>query len=105
MKFIKAFVEGIAYFKKNKRESLEVLKKKLRVGYEGERYLEKSYELLAAEYYERVPYPSLQGVETVLEFLSKENPKARGADPKTFVDSTIIKEIEAGGFIKALYEK
>ncbi len=104
-RFIAAFVEGIAYFKKNKKESLEVLKKKLRADSEGERYLEKSYDLYASRFYEAVPYPSLQGVETVLEFLGRDNPKARTADPKSFVDSDILKEIEASGFIKALYNK
>ncbi|MBI4490360.1 MAG: ABC transporter substrate-binding protein [Deltaproteobacteria bacterium] len=103
-RFMKGFVEGIAYFKKNKKESMEVLKKKLRTDQEGEKHLEKSYDLLASRYYERVPYPSLKGVETVLEFLAKENPKAKGADPKSFMDDSIVREIEASGFIKRLYE-
>jgi hypothetical protein len=42
-------------------------------------------------------------VETVLEFLSRENPKAKGADPKSFVDDRIVREIDASGFIKSLY--
>lgn len=103
-RFMKAFVEGIAYFKKNKKESVEVLKKKLRTDQEGEKYIEKSYDLLASRYYERAPYPSLKGVETVLEFLAIENPKAKGADPKSFMDDSIVREIEASGFIKRLYE-
>ena len=102
---ITAFVEGIAYYKKNKRESLEVLRKKLRADPAGERHLEKSYDLYAAKFYEAVPYPSLQGVETLLEFIGSENPAAKDADPKSFVDSSILKELDARGFIKALYEK
>ncbi len=105
LRFIKGFVEGIAFFKKNKRESIEVLKKKLRTDAKGEKYLEKSYDLLAGGYYESVPYPSMQGVETLLQFMEKENPKAKTADPKSFVDSSIVAELEASGFIKALYEK
>ena len=104
-RFLKAFVEGIAYFKRNKQESLAVLRKKLRTGREGDRHLEKSYDLLASRYYDRIPYPSLQGVETVLDFIAKDNPKARNADPKTFFDASIVREIEASGFVKALYEK
>ena len=105
LRFIKGFVEGIAFFKKNKRESIEVLKKKLRTDAKGEKYLEKSYDLLAGGYYESVPYSSMQGVETLLQFMEKENPKAKTADPKSFVDSSIVAELEASGFIKALYEK
>ena len=102
---ITAFVEGIAYYKKNKRESLQVLRKKLRTDPAGERHLEKSYDLYAAKFYEAAPYPSLQGIETLLEFISSENPAARDADPRSFVDSSILKELDAKGFIKALYEK
>ncbi len=105
VRFVKAFVEGIAYFKKNKEESLNVMKKRLRTDPAGEKYLEKSYDLLASKYYEKVPYPSLQGVETLLEFIGKDNPKARDADPKSFVDSNIIRDLDTSGFIKALYEK
>lgn len=105
VRFVKAFVEGIAYFKRNKEESLNVLRKKLRTDPAGEKYLEKSYDLLASKYYERVPYPSLQGVETLLEFIGKDNPRARVADPKSFIDSSIIRELDTSGFIKALYEK
>ncbi len=103
-RFIKAFIEGIAYFKKNKKETLEVLRKKLRTDAGGERNLEKSYDLLASRHYDRIPYPSLKGVETVLEFLARENPKAKGADPKSFIDDSMVREIEASGFTKSLYD-
>lgn len=104
-RFIRAFVEGIAFFKKSKAESLEVLRKKLRMDPQGEKYLAKSYDLLASTYYDRVPYPSIQGAETVLDLVAKDNPKAKGADPKSFVDSSIVKELDTSGFINALYEK
>jgi hypothetical protein len=39
-----------------------------------------------------------------LEFIASEEPKARGANPKMFVDESIVREIEASGFIKKLYE-
>ncbi len=104
-RFLKAFIEGIAYFKQNRQESIAVLQKKLRTDRGGERYLEKAYDLLANKYYDKEPHPSLQGVETVLDFIGRDNPKARAADPRNFIDGGIVKEIEASGFIKALYEK
>jgi NitT/TauT family transport system substrate-binding protein len=105
LRFMKGFVEGIAYFGQHKKESVEVLKRKLRTDAKGEKYLEKSYDLLAGGYYEKVPYPSMQGVETLLQFAEKDNPKAKGADPRSFVDSSIVAELESSGFIKTLYEK
>jgi NitT/TauT family transport system substrate-binding protein len=103
-RFLKGYVEGIAYFKRNKKESLEVLKKKLRIEPQQEKYLEKSYDLLASTYYNKAPYPSMQGVKTVLEFLSKDNPKAKAADPNSFVDSSIVRNLDQTGFINSLYE-
>ncbi len=103
-RLMKGFVEGIAYFKTHKKESIEVLAQKLRTN-QGDKYIEKSYDLLARKYYERIPYPSMRGVKTQLEFLGKDNPNARAADPESFVDSSIVKELDASGFIKALYEK
>src|SRR4029077_743261 len=105
LRFLRGFVEGIAYFKQNKRESLDVLSKKLRVSSAQERSLERSYDLMATKFYDMPPYPSLRGVETVLGFVEKDNPKAKGADPKSFVDDTLLREIEASGFIKTLYQR
>lgn len=104
-RFIKGYVEGIAYFLKNKGESLGVLKKKLRTAPEAEKNLEAAYDLLATKQYERAPYPSLQGLKTVLGFLAHENPRAKEADPASFIDGSIIKELDDSGFIGRLYQK
>lgn len=105
LRFLKGYVEGLAYVRQNKEESLEIVKKKLRISAGQERNLERSIDLLNAKYYEPVPYPSLRGVETVLGFLEKDNPRAKTADPKSFVDDSLLREIDASGFVKALYQK
>lgn len=105
LRFLRGYVEGIAFVQQNKKESLEIVKKKLRIGPEQEKNLERSLDLLSAKYYESVPYPSLRGVETVLGFIEKDNPKAKTADPKVFVDDSLLREIEQSGFVKKLYER
>ena len=102
-RFISGFVEGIAYYKKNKDETIKILMKKMRIERGNEGYLVRSYQLYASQYFDSVPYPSMSGVKTVLEFLVKDNPKARGADPNTFVDPSFVKTLDDSGFIKALY--
>ncbi len=107
VRFIKGICAGIAYFEKNKKESIAVLQKKLRIQSAQEKdvkYLEASYNLLATKFYNRVPLANPKAIETTLEFIAPEEPKARGADPKMFVDEGIVREIEASGFIKKLYE-
>ncbi|MGZ8487827.1 MAG: ABC transporter substrate-binding protein, partial [Candidatus Binatia bacterium] len=105
LRFLRGYVEGIAFVKQNKKESLDIVKKKLRIGPEQERNLERSLDLLIAKYYENLPYPSIRGVETVLGFIEKDNPKAKTADPKSFVDDSLLREIEQSGFVKTLYAK
>jgi hypothetical protein len=63
-----------------------------------------SYNLLASKFYNQVPYALPKAIETTLEFISSEEPKAKGADPKQFTDESLVREVEASGFIKSLYE-
>ena len=104
VRFMKAYIEGIAYFKKHRAESVDVMKKKLRTAPPQVKYLERSHTLYSSGYFEDAPYPALRGVTSVLEFMGRDNPKARSADPRAFIDGSIVKEIEDSGFIKKLYE-
>jgi NitT/TauT family transport system substrate-binding protein len=101
---LRAYVEGIAYFKKNKNNSVQVILKKMRMAADQTKYAERTYDQYANVYFERVPYPSPTGIKTVLESVAKENPKAKGADPSSFTDPSILKSLEASGFIKGLYD-
>jgi NitT/TauT family transport system substrate-binding protein len=105
LRFLRGYVEGIAFVKQNKKESIDIVRKKLRLGPEQTRNLERSLDLLTAKYYETIPYPSLRGVETLLGFVEKDIPKAKTADPKSFVDDSLLREIEQSGFVKTLYAR
>lgn len=104
LRFMRGYIEGIAFFKKNRKESIEVLARKLRTAPSQTKYLERSHTLYSSGYFENAPYPSLKGVTTVLDFLAKDNPRARIADPRSFIDASLVKELDDGGFIKKLYE-
>jgi NitT/TauT family transport system substrate-binding protein len=101
---LKAYVEGIAYFKKNKKDSVRIILKKMRMEADQERYAERTYDQYASVYFERVPYPSSGAIKTVLESLARENPKAKIADANSFIDPSILKSLEDSGFIKSLYD-
>lgn len=108
LRFLKGYTEGIAYFKKNKKESIDVMRKKLRIQSQQERdnrYLELSYNLLASKYYNDAPYPSLRAVQTILDNIAKDDPKARGADPRAHADESLVKELDDSGFIRSLSAK
>jgi len=104
LRFLRGYIEGIAFFKNNRKESIEVLAKKLRTAPSQTKYLERSHALYSSGYFENTPYVSLRGVNTLLEFLGKDNPKARTADPRSFIDNSLVKELDDAGFIKKLHE-
>ena len=37
--------------------------------------------------------------------LAKDLPKAKDADPRDFIDNSVVKEIEASGYIENVYAK
>ena len=83
-RFMKGYVEGIAYFKKNRKESIDVLARKLRTAPAQTKYLERSHALYTSGYFENAPYVSLKGVTTLLDFYGRDNPRAKTANPQSF---------------------
>src|SRR5262245_56236867 len=51
--------------------------------------------------WERVPYVSTSGVQSVLNFT--RHPEAKSAKPEQFIDNSMLTELEKGGFVKQLY--
>ena len=104
LRFMKGYVEGIAYFKKNRKESIDLLARKLRTAPAQTKYLERSYALYTSGYFESAPYVALKGVASLLDFYGRDNPRARSANPQSFFDNSLVKELDESGFIKKLYE-
>jgi hypothetical protein len=75
----------------------------MRMSADQAKYVERAYDQYA-NLFRPVPYPSSNGIKTVLESLTKENPKAKGADPSSFVEASILKSLDDSGFIKSLYD-
>ena len=51
----------------------------------------------------RIPRTSIDGVKTILEGMEKL-PGAKTADPRRFIDFTILDELDKEGFLKTLYK-
>jgi NitT/TauT family transport system substrate-binding protein len=51
----------------------------------------------------RVPYPTLEGLQTGLDDLAETNPAARALRPQQLVNTTILEALEREGFIQQLY--
>lgn len=101
-KVVRAFTEALHFIKTNKEETKALIAKNLKSNDpEG---LERAYRAYNAAFPE-VPYPSAEGVKTLLDDIAPRTPKAATADPKSFVDPSVVQELESSGFIKQLYKR
>ncbi|MGE5817783.1 MAG: ABC transporter substrate-binding protein, partial [Deltaproteobacteria bacterium] len=102
LKLVRAVIEAIHIVKSEKEYAKALFKKNL--GVADPEGLERAYRDYSNAFPE-IPYPSPEGVKTMLDDLAVKNPKAAAADPKTFVDMSLVRELESSGFIKQLYSK
>ena len=103
-RYVKSQVDAVHLMKTDRRTSVAVLGKYMRQTANKE-ILERSYELSATDQkYPRKQYPSLPGIQTVLDAIADENPKAKNARPEQFVDVRYIKELDDSGYIDGLYK-
>ena len=102
LKVVSAFAEALHFIKTNKEETKALIAKNLKTSDpEG---LERAYRAYNAAFPE-IPYPNPEGVKTLLDDIAPRTPKAATAEPKSFVDLTLVQELEAAGFFKQLYKK
>ncbi len=54
-------------------------------------------------YLQKVPYPTLDGLQTVLDLLAEEDPRAREVRPQDLVNTTALEQLEREGYLKQLW--
>jgi NitT/TauT family transport system substrate-binding protein len=99
---MRAYVEGIHYYKTHRAESEAILGKYLKTT--DADVLAEVYEHLGILLTPEKPYPTLRGIEIMLREMSATDAKAKTRRPEEFVDLTFIKELDTSGFIDKLYK-
>jgi NitT/TauT family transport system substrate-binding protein len=102
MRFVRGYVEGIAYLKHNKEFSKKVLGKYLRTN--DQEYLEGAYIIFRQDFI-AAPYPITKELEAIYEMVAYRRPEIHNHKPEEFVDASFVAELDKSGFIKKLYEK
>ena len=100
--FLMAMIEGAKILKTDEEFSLRVLAKHTRIS--DREVLRQSYNYMRP-YFLKLPYPSFRSIKDTLDILARDIPKAKDADPKDFIDNSVLKEIEASGYIESVYGK
>ena len=99
---VKSSVEAIHYLKTHRQETLEILRKYMRIN--DTDALVEAYEQSGLILIPEKPYPTLRGIQLMLGELGAKDPKAKAAKPEQFVDSSFVKELDASGAIDRLYK-
>jgi NitT/TauT family transport system substrate-binding protein len=97
---IKSFVEGIHLASANAEVPKKAFRKYMRL--QQERDLDDAYQVLRG-FMQRKPCPTLEGFKAVFAELAEQIPAAKNADPKDFVDTRILEELDRSGYIDGLY--
>lgn len=51
----------------------------------------------------KVPYPSVAGLQTVIDEVAESDPRARGVKPEDVINTAPLEQIEREGFVQALW--
>lgn len=99
LSFLKAFVESMKIAREKPDIVIASLVKNLRIPTDVARGAYRSF----VNVWEEVPYVRADSVQSILDFLPKE--QVRDITPEKYIDNSLIKGLETSGFIKNLYRK
>jgi NitT/TauT family transport system substrate-binding protein len=95
--FLKALIEATNRYKNDRSFGIKVLEKHLRIS--DVDTLQTTYDYYAPKI-GAVPYVNLKGMKFLLDTTAESNPKAKNIKPEEIGDNTLLREIEASGFLK-----
>jgi NitT/TauT family transport system substrate-binding protein len=101
LRLMRAFVEGIHYYKTHRKESMDIIARFMRTN--DMEAVGATYDYFAGKIVPKKPYPTLKGVKALLDLAAKERPEAAKLSPDRFVELSLLKELDDSGFIDRLY--
>jgi NitT/TauT family transport system substrate-binding protein len=103
MKVVKSFIDAIHFYRTQKKESIRILKKFL--GYTSDEEVEEAYNEAGLKLVPIKPYPTLEGIQLILQTLEQNNPKAKNRRAEEFVNVSFLEKLDKSGYIDQLYAK
>ena len=99
---LKGYIEGIHFSFHNKPATQKVYAKYMRTN--DTEVLEQSYQVYIKTTPKK-PYPTLKGLQFLLDQLAPQMPQAKNAKPEQFVDLSLLQELEKEGFFTEMAKR
>jgi len=96
--FLQGYIEAVRYAATNPKETKQIIGTFTKTNNQED--LEETYHTFI-KVWERIPYVSTAGVQSVLNFTRHSGAKA--AKPEQFIDNSVLSEIEKSGFVNQPY--
>ena len=98
---LKASVEAMARWPKDPAFVKGVIKTYLKT--DDQQFIDTGYSAYA-NVWPQAPYPTVPGLQRVIEQVATTNAKAKELKPEQLIDNSFVKELEDSGFIKSIYK-
>jgi NitT/TauT family transport system substrate-binding protein len=99
LSFVRAYSRGIHRFKTDQPFAVRTLGKYLSL--DDQAVLDDTWNQFRV-IFDDIPYVNPQGVQRAIETVAQTQPEAAAASPESFVDSSLVKQLDDGGFYKQL---
>jgi ABC-type nitrate/sulfonate/bicarbonate transport system substrate-binding protein len=99
---LKGFVEAIYFVYANKKDAQKVFAKYMRTN--DQEVLEDSYNGYI-KWIPKKPYPTLKGIQYMLDLVAPQLPQAKNAKPEQFVDLSFLQELEKENFFNEMAKR
>src|ERR1044072_9331115 len=96
---LKGYVEAIYYINRNRDESRKIIAQYLRLG--DPEVLDATYNAFVKTVAKK-PYPTLKGIQFLLDEVAAKLPNAKTAKPEQFVDLSLLQRLGKEGFYSAI---
>jgi NitT/TauT family transport system substrate-binding protein len=99
--FLEAYAESLHRFMTDREFSIQMMKKYLRL--DNKELLDDAYAFYS-ERLEKTPNPTIKGIKFILDDMAEKHPQAKKTAPESFVDTSLLQEMEQSGFFKQLWK-
>ncbi len=99
---LKGYVESLFYIPRNREETRRITAKYMRTT--DPEVLDATYEWFVKRVSKK-PYPTLKGIQYLLDEVASKLPNAKSAKPEQFVDLSLLQQLEREGFFAEMAKR